>query len=73
MPSDRAISRWLRRSSCFSRSTSRILRMDNLFFGTLFLLVVGGPLARMEEDVATTGSPAPLLAYSKVIGINRNH
>ena len=31
-----------------------------------------GPLARMEEDVATAGYPAPLLAHSRVIGMNRN-
>ena len=29
----------------------------------------GGPLARMEEGVATAGSPALLLAHSRVIGI----
>ena len=41
IPSDVAISRWLRPSSYFRRSNSRILRMDNLFCDTLFLLVSG--------------------------------
>ena len=34
--------------------------------------LLGGPLMRIEEGAATTGSPAPLLAHSKAIGINRD-
>ncbi len=41
MPSDLPISRWLRPSSYFRRSSSRIFRMDNLLCDTLFLLVSG--------------------------------
>ena len=77
-----------RPSSCFRRISSRIFRMDNLFCDTLFLLVLREPLARMEEDVATAGYPAPLLAHlqgdrhapesvigmsESVIAMRRNH
>ena len=39
LSSDVAISPWLRPTSYFRRSSSRIFRMDNLFCDTLFLLV----------------------------------
>ena len=54
-----AISRWLRPRPYFSRRTSRILRMDNLFWATVFLLAPGC-LAKLEERLPTSGHPAPL-------------
>ncbi len=80
MPSDVAISRWLRPSSYFRRRCYRIFRMDNFLCDTLFLLVSGdlGEDGRMRRYNRFSSAPTRSLqgdrhALESVIGMKWNH
>ena len=72
MPSDAAISRWLRPSSYFRRSSSRIFRMDNLSCDTLFLLVSGDLWRGWKKTSLQQVIQRPYSLASRVIGMSES-